>query len=165
MSEITENQEFDEMLRSINFDDLDISYSPMNEESPKDRELTEEFLGVVPAPTVDAPSTSGLAPRDRVCGQTHSGLDPCQGSSPSPPPFSNQLATPLKKKMFWMWSFAQTNPEFVFTVDLVLRWTKDTKFWMKLSSGSLKHLMRQRISCSSSQYIRGQSYSDNSLVL
>ena len=62
MSEITENTDFDEMLPSINFDDLDISYSPMNEESPKDKESMEELLGVVPAPTIDAPSTSRLAP-------------------------------------------------------------------------------------------------------
>ena len=88
MSEIPENTEFHEMLGSINFDDLDISYSPMNEESPKDKHVTEELLGVVPAPTIDAPSTSGLAPRDRVCGQTRTGLDPCQGSSPPPPPLT-----------------------------------------------------------------------------
>ena len=87
MAEISDNAEFDEMLNTINFDDLDISYSPMNEESPRDKGLTDELLGVVPAQTIDANSTSGLAPHDRVCGQTRTGLDPCQGSSPSPPPY------------------------------------------------------------------------------
>ena len=83
------------MFRSINFDDLDISYSPMNEESEKDKDMTEELLGVVPAPTNDAPSTSGMAPRDGVCRHKRSGLDPCQGSSP--PPLTGCLSlTPLR---------------------------------------------------------------------
>ena len=82
MSEIDESPEFEEILANVNFDAIDISYSPM--ESQNDE--AEELLGVAPAPQKDASSTDGLATREGVCGCTRAGPDPRQGSSPFPPP-------------------------------------------------------------------------------
>ena len=47
--------------------------------------MSEELLGVVLAPANDTQCTCtlGVAPRDRVCGELHLGVDLCQGSPPS----------------------------------------------------------------------------------
>lgn len=91
MSEIQDTTGFDELLGNVNFDDIDISYSPMDSDNHNDE--TEALLGVAPALTQDAMGTNGLATLDGVCGSTRSGPDPCQGSSPSPPPIGRRLVS------------------------------------------------------------------------
>ena len=48
-SEIKDNHEFNDILSNTNFDELDITYSPMNEQ----HDVSEELLGVVSAPAND----------------------------------------------------------------------------------------------------------------
>ena len=83
MSEIQENSEFDDILGDMNFNELDISYLPINENQQDEMEM---LLGVASAPTNDASGTSRLAPHIGVYGNRHMGPDLCQGSSPSLPP-------------------------------------------------------------------------------
>ena len=84
MSDIQDTTEFKEILRNVNFDGIDILYSPMDSENRNDQ--TEELLSIVPAPTKDATGTKRLATQNGVCGSTRLGPDPCQGSSSFLPP-------------------------------------------------------------------------------
>ena len=68
MSEV--ETEFDQILQHADPDELDIAYSPMEEQ-----DMSKELLGVVSAPANDTQSTSGMAPRDGVCGELRSGVD------------------------------------------------------------------------------------------
>ena len=96
MSEIEINHAIDKILGNTNFDELDITYLPMNEQ----HEVSEELLGFTLAPADDATGTRRMAPhddatatmrtapRDGRCGDMYVGLDSYQGSSLSPPHFA-----------------------------------------------------------------------------
>ena len=64
-SEIEDNHIFDEIVSNMNFNELDIVYSPMKEQHDVSE---EELLGVASAPADDATGTTGMAPRDVRCG-------------------------------------------------------------------------------------------------
>ena len=54
-------------------------------------DLSQEHMGVRMAPTLDTRRMSGLAPHEGSSAELHLGVDPCQGSSLSPP--SHRMAT------------------------------------------------------------------------
>ena len=101
MSEVKDPAEFDELLANVNFDEIDIAYSPMDDNDHNTNHETEELLGVATAPANDATGTQGMATQEGVCGatqervcgatqegvcgSTRTGPDPSQGSSPFPP--------------------------------------------------------------------------------
>ena len=72
-SEIEDNHKFTEILSITNFDELDITYSPMNEQ----HDVLEELLGVTSAPADDATGTTGMVLHDGRYGDTCVGLNSC----------------------------------------------------------------------------------------
>ena len=67
--------EIDRILDGADLDELET----MNL-SPQQPDCSQELLGVVPAPTDDATSTAGLAPREGRTGELRGGGS-CQGPS------------------------------------------------------------------------------------
>ena len=63
MMEIEHNNKFDEILITANFTELDITYSPMNEQ----HEASEELLGVASALADDSTGMTGMARCDVRC--------------------------------------------------------------------------------------------------
>ena len=64
MSQINENQEFAKILSNMNFDELNITYSFLNDQ----QDGTKELLGVDSAPADDLTGTTGMAPQDGDVG-------------------------------------------------------------------------------------------------
>ena len=96
MSEVKDPTEFDEILSNVNFDEIHITYSPMDDDNHNENDETEELLGIAPAPAKNATGTKGMATQEGVCGSTRTGPDPSQGSSPFPP--SNEVTETTDKE-------------------------------------------------------------------
>ena len=75
MSEI--EKQFNQLLEKTDPAELDM-YSPI-----ASQEMSEELLGIVPAPADNTSSTTGMAPHDGACGELRAEGDSCQGSLPS----------------------------------------------------------------------------------
>ena len=74
LPEIEDNHELDETLSNTNFNELDITYAPKNEQ----HDVSKELFGVVSAPVDDATHWhDGDSTRNGRCGDTCVGLDSC----------------------------------------------------------------------------------------
>ena len=73
-SEIEDSHEFNEILSATSIDELNITYSPMNEQ----HDLLEELLGVSLARADGASGSTGMAPCGVRCGDTRVGVDSCR---------------------------------------------------------------------------------------
>ena len=91
MSEI--KKEFDQLLERTDPAELDMC-SPI-----ASQEMSEELLGIVPAPADDTSNTSGMAPRDGAFGELRAEGDSYQGS---PPPL---MIMPRVPSISYVYSF------------------------------------------------------------
>ena len=78
VSEIVNKHEFYEILINTNSNELDITYSLINEQ----HDVLEELLGVSSVPADDATGMMKTAPGDAKCGNTRVGLDSCHFATP-----------------------------------------------------------------------------------
>ena len=81
ISMIVDSKELDKMLENTNLDEFKLNDSLREY---LDGSL-QENTGIGSVPNMDTDSTLGLAPTKGSNVELHSGVDPCQGSSLSPP--------------------------------------------------------------------------------
>ena len=82
--------------------------------SPQQPDCSQELLGVVPAPTDDAISTAGLAPREGRTGKLQGGGS-CQGPSLS---FSHGCKTQTCKLTLRCSAYPRSSEQFAFISSL-----------------------------------------------